>query len=185
MKPRDRRALLIGSAALGLLLLVRAVPAARAAARDAANELDNTRGLLARAEALLLRAPALPDTLAARNARLVSLAPLLLEGASAAEAGAALAALLDGWAATRKVAVQRIQPGPPEPVPPFVRVAVAFEGESDLAGIAGLVAAIESTPQLLSVARLDIDAEPGNDGVQRLRIHLVVHGWALDRSTTP
>lgn len=179
MTKRERRVLWIGGMVVTLGLGVRVAPSLWAAARSRPVTLAQTVALVARGEALLETAGALPDTLGARNARLVALAPRLLDGDTPAAVTASLSTLIDGWARLFGLTVSRLTPGADSLAGRFVRVEVRVQAEGDLEGFTRLVHAVETSPQLLSLTRFAVASEGTAEPVQRLRIEFAVQGWGL------
>ena len=139
---------------------------------------------LERAEAAIAAHPVVRDSLAARARRLVALAPRLLDGATPAEAGASLAALVTGAAATRQVRIVRQEVRPDSAASLFQRVVMRLEAEGDIAGIGGWLAELEEGTSLIRVRSLAVTAlEPAaaSSQTERLRADLVVEGWAMNR----
>src|SRR5437763_13515071 len=91
MTRRDRRALLLGSFAVAVAVLVlRVVPWAVRRANGGYATLRERSALLARTRDEMASLPMLRDSAATLSQALVALAPQLLSGSSAAEAGADL-----------------------------------------------------------------------------------------------
>ena len=90
MTARERRVLWVGGLVVALGLGVRVAPSAWGGVRSRSEALVRTLDLVARGEALLREAGTLPDTLGVRNARLVALAPTLLDGETPAAVTASL-----------------------------------------------------------------------------------------------
>lgn len=181
---RDRRTLLLGGAVVALVLLAfRGVPAWRrwdADARASGTELVTAT---ARAQADVRSLPALADSVAAREKRLVALAPLVLDGSTPAAAGASLASLVSGAAARANVALGTVQLQPDTATTgTFVGVTVRGDATGDLPGIARMLALLEGGPELLAVREVSItQPEPGGpaDRVETLRLEFAVQGLAL------
>src|SRR5579862_9321310 len=114
LSSRDRRTLLVCVGVIGSLVVPsKGVPAWRDWVADAnAGALEQTRAA-ADADALVSHASALRDTLKARNARYVALAPALVAGNTAAEASATLASLVSSAASTAGVKLGVVQLRPP------------------------------------------------------------------------
>ena len=182
---RDRRTLAIGA---GIMLCAwLALRVAPWTARGVTNlRVRSTLAVLTmeRAREAVAEHPIVRESLAVRARRLVALAPRLLDGATPAEAGASLAALVGGAATMRQVRVVRQDARPDSSASVFDRVVLRIEAEGDAAGIAGWIADLEEGVKLLRVRSLAITApEPAASAGQaeRLRAELVVEAWAPGR----
>ena len=110
MSARDRRALLAGVVSIASLVAVsRVFPSWRSWRQSAYEKATAANTELARAQSLLSVSHAIDDSLAARNDRFLSLAPALLGGKSPAAAGATLAGIVSGAAATSGVRLGAVQ----------------------------------------------------------------------------
>lgn len=185
MRPRDRRALIWGAIAIaGATLLLRGVPWAsrgldrlrqRAVAQYQAAE---------RAHALLAQRAASLDSLNHVLTTVVALAPRLVEGRSAAEAGASLSSVVSLAASRHALKVVRLDPLPDSGAGAFQRAAVHAELEGDVAGVAALLKAVETSVPLLSVESLAISAvDPFSPRTapELLHIEMDVAGFYLPR----
>jgi hypothetical protein len=136
------------------------------------------------------------DTMRVRAERFVALAPALLDGTSAATAGATLASILSGAAAASDAKLGSVQVrtdtaasdssgGTPRA---FTRVAVRASLTSDVRGLSRFLLALERGPTLLSIDELSItQTEPAADGMRPeiLHVEIAVAGLALaGRGTT-
>jgi hypothetical protein len=137
------------------------------------------------ADALVAHATATRDTVVARNARYVALAPALLSGNSPAEASATLASLVSGAASAAGVklgAVQLRVPADTGARRTFVRIAVHADVTGDIRGVTTLLANLEHGAARLRVRDLTVTqpdvAAPG-DRVEALRVELTVEGLAM------
>jgi hypothetical protein len=186
MSPRDRRTLLIGGSIIGsLVVLSKGIPAWRDWVAEAkAGALEQTRAAT-EADALVAHAKSLRDTLVARNARYVALAPALVAGNTAAEASATLASLVSGAASTAGVklgAVQLRTPADTGARRAFVRVSVHADVVGDIRGVTGMLASLERGPVRLRVRDLTVtqpDAASAGDRVEALRADFTVEGLAM------
>lgn len=158
LSPRDRRAVVIGFVAIGSLVIVgRVVPAWREWKQSAVASAAEAARAAARDEVLARSARAIHDSLAARSARLASLAPTWLTGDSPASAGAGLAALVTraatGAALTLgTVDIRTDSVGHNLFVPVHVRLSVI----GDIQGVATLLAALDRGPVTMRVVSLAI-----------------------------
>jgi hypothetical protein len=189
MSQRDRRALTVGVVSILILVaLSRGLPAWSSWRHQAGEDALSTTAERARAEALLTIRRAIGDSLAARNERFVSLAPKLLSGGSPAAAGATLAGLVSGAAATTGVRLGAVQIRPDSASPnAFTRISVRADATGDVRGVTKMLSALERGPTLLAVRSLSIDQpEPAatNDHMEALRVTLVVEGLMLTPHTS-
>ncbi len=187
MTPRDRRALLAGGAVvLVAVLALRVVPAASryvAGVRLRATEQVLT---LARARAALKLAAALQDSFQVAAGELVSLAPILVAGATAAEAAANLTSELSVVADRAGLRVLELNALPDSTRGTFVPITLRGEFEGDVNGVAQFLAAVERSPVVLSVRSLNVlagDPMERTPGPERLRAELLITGWRLNRPT--
>jgi hypothetical protein len=184
---RDRRTLALGAAAVALLLLLgRGVPAWRrwdAEVRASAAEMT---GEAARAGTAVRTLPALRDSAAARRRRLAALDSALLEGESAASAGAALASLLSSAAEESGVQLGAVQVAPADSAGRgvFARVRVRADATGDLPGLLLFLRALEGGRALVSVQEWAV-TQPSAGGPaefpEALRLELAVEGLARVR----
>jgi hypothetical protein len=186
LSARDRRTLVVGGSVIAsLVVLSKGVPAWRdwvANSRAGAVE----QGRAARdADALVAHAKAMRDTLGARNARYVALAPALIAGNTPAEASATLASLVSSAASVAGVklgAVQLRAPADTGAGRTFVRIGVHADVTGDIRGVTTLLANLEHGAVRLRVRDLTVtqpDAAAPGDRVEALRAELTVEGLAM------
>jgi hypothetical protein len=186
MSARDRRMLLVGGSVIAsLIVLSKGVPAWRDWVANArAGAVEQARAA-ADADALIAHATATRDTVVARNARYVALAPALLSGNSAAEASATLASLVSSAASVAGVklgAVQLRAPADTGARRTFVRIGVHADVTGDIRGVTTLLANLEHGAVRLRVRDLTVtqpDAAAPGDRVEALRAELTVEGLAM------
>ena len=185
---RDRRTLLVGvSVVASLVVLSKGIPAWRDwVAQARAGAIEQTRAATD-ADFALAHAKAMRDTLVARNARYVALAPALIAGATPAEASATLASLVSGAASVAGVklgAVQLRAPADTGARHTFVRIGVHADVVGDIAGVTALLASLEHGAVRLRVRDFTVtqpDAASPGDRVEALRAELTVEGLAMAR----
>jgi hypothetical protein len=182
MNPRDRRALLIGGAAILAALGLKVGAVGVRVARARLDEARQAAALGARARMLVAEGPAGQRLLQERAKAIVDLAPLLLSGASGVEAAATLAGEINVLAARHRVAISRLDPVPDSTSAGFTRIEVRLQAESDLTGLYGFIHAVETGPLLLSFTDLAITAQDGAAPVERLRLEGAVRGWMVGRA---
>lgn len=193
LSARDRRALSLGGLTIvAAVLFARGVPTLRAWSDASVRSAREVVREAAHAEASVRSAAALRDTMQARSARLVALAPALLDGASLTAAGATLASLVSGAAATADAKLESAQlrtdsaarassSGAPRT---FARVSVRASLTADVRGLASFLLALERGPTLLVIDELAVtQPDPGSDGTrpEMLHVEVVVAGLALPR----
>jgi hypothetical protein len=183
---RDRRAVLIGAGVIGSLgLLARGVPAWRTWVSDARAGVVEQERAASDADGLVARAREVRDTLAARNARYVALAPALVAGRTPAAASATLASIVSTAASGAGVKLGTVQLRPVTDTGArrtFVRVGVHADMIGDVAGLTTLLASLERRPVRLRVGEITVtqpDAAAPGDRVEALRIELTIEGLAL------
>ena len=191
MSRRDRRALSLGALAIiGTLAVARGVPALR---HWSATSVASAREVVAedqRAQLSVSGARTLEDTMTARSERFVALAPALLDGKSAATAGATLASIVSGAAAASDAKLGSVQlradtatrdsSGAARRA--FTRVTVRASLTADVRGLSRFLLALERGLTLLSIDELSItQPEPGADGTrpEMLQVEIAVAGLAL------
>lgn len=189
---RNRRAISLGGTAIILVVgASRGAPAlaewshgAVQSAREVVDEAERARQAVAGRRAL-------EDTMNVRSARYLALAPVLLDGASAATAGATLASLVSGAAAASNARLGSVQvnggasrDSASDKSRTFARVSVRATLTADVRGLSGFLLALERGPTLLAIEELSVtQAEPAADRSrpEQLQVDLVVAGLALVR----
>jgi type II secretion system (T2SS) protein M len=184
--PRDRRALIVGAAAVaGAVLLLRVVPwVVRGAGRLAARA-EQQAATARRARSVLAAGPYVHDSLEEVLARIVNLAPVLVEGRSAAEAQASLAGLVSLAANRHALKVVRLDPLSDSSAGVFNRVTVHAELEGDIRGFAGIVGALETGQPLLTLSAFEAsspDPLTHPNTPEALHVALDITGYYLPRS---
>ena len=185
---RDRRALALGVAVIGgLLLTLRGVPAwwrwrseVRARAAEAIRQERTVQAVIGGFSQSL-------DTLGERVRRLQGMGSAFLAGATPTEAASMLATAVADIARSSLVRIDAIQmradsvrSGTLE----MPRVRVEAQATGDVAGLAALLQGLEKGPLLLSIQRLSVRAAavdaPANQ-TESLTIQFTVEGLALLR----
>jgi hypothetical protein len=141
-----------------------------------------------RAELSVRGARSLTDTMQARTARFLALAPALIDGTTTATAAATLASLLSGAAATAGAKLGSVQVRADDGARDssgtrsFPRVSVRASLTADVRGLAKLLVALERGPTFLNIEELAVtQPEPDADGSRPevLQVELVIGGLAL------
>lgn len=186
LSPRDRRALLLGTAALALALAVRfgLVPYVRAVA-DAHEALAREQRLLRQEQTVLARTDAYSERVERLAAGIATFAPRLLPADRTESAHAILAEAVTSAAENAPALVRRTQPLPARSVGAGLRaVSLRVAGESDLEGILTVVARLESHRRLLRID--DVSVEVATDtrtgsgrGVRALGFSFTVTGYMV------
>ncbi|MGH7629404.1 MAG: type II secretion system protein GspM [Gemmatimonadales bacterium] len=153
---RERRLLRLGAIVLTVWVVVTLGLRPYAAGRRAMGErLERERDLLARETQLLADARGFAARYAAIERATLAEAPRLFAGPDPITASSGLASYVGGQAGMHRVMVQQTESRPPEAAAPgVIRLRVDFRGMSDLEGVAGLLAALERGPKLVSVEQL-------------------------------
>lgn len=184
MTPRDRRALIVGGVVVMAAAFVLRVlpPVLRGAGRSYA-ELRERTALLGRTRAQLGSLPELRDSAGVVTQALVALAPQVLSGATAAEAGADLSGRMSLAASRAPARVDRIDLLPDSVVGGRLhrtRVHAAFE--TDVRGLIAFLRAIDSGAEVLMLDELRVMApDPGapERGPELLKVEVTVSGWYI------
>jgi hypothetical protein len=181
---RDRRILVFGfMTVMPLLVIARGFPAWRrwdlASRESAAARLQQA----AHARTIIGRARVTHDSLAARQQRFMTLAPLLLRGDTPAMAAAALVSLISTTAMGSSVRLGPVQVRPDTSTRGvFSRVAVHAEITGDVRGVSAFLSTLEQGPTLLAVRELTISQmEPGGapERAEALHVQLVAEALML------
>ena len=187
MTLRDRRALLVGGAVVaGALMVLRVLPWTVAVVGGLRERTSQQFVAASRARTVIAGAPAVRDSLARVLNAIVALASQLVDVHSAAEAQASLSALVSLAASRHGLKVARLDPLPDSPAGVFNRVMVHAELEGDVAGLAGLLRAVETSEPLLSVVSLAISAPDPYarpNAPEVLHLEIDVSGFYLPRGS--
>jgi hypothetical protein len=190
MSSRDRRALSLGTLVIAATIAgARGVPALREWSETSVASAREVVGEAERARRSAMGAGALADTMQVRSERFIALAPALLDGKSAATAGATLASIVSGAAAASDAKLGSVQLRA-DSVPDssaaarrtFTRVAVRASLTADVRGLSRFLLALERGLTLLSIDELSVtQPEPGADGTrpEMLQVEIIVAGLAL------
>jgi len=185
---RDRRAVLWGlGSIIGALVVLRGGPAGIRAVRALREAAMAQTEMLARVEDLIVREPAVRDSLGDVVRGIVALAPDLVDGETSADAQASLSALLSMVANRHGLRVVRVDPLPDSEAGVCGRVALHAELEGDLAGVTGVVEGLESGAPLLTLSNLAIDTPdpvPHPRTAEVLHVSFEVRGYYLARRGT-
>jgi Type II secretion system (T2SS), protein M subtype b len=184
LSKHDRRVLLVGLVCIAALLLAsRGIPAWRSWQSEKRAAASKLASEVARSERSVRMRRALADSLERRGARLLALAPALLNGETPAAAAGTLAGLISGAAATSGVRLGAVQVRPAATAPgAFARVAVRANAIGDVRGLVELLATLERGPTMLVVRELAVaQPEPATpaEAAEALRFEFVVEGLAL------
>jgi len=168
---------------LAAVLALRVLPWSVRRAVAAISNLHDRATLLAHAREQLAQAPLLRDSTVTITQALIGLAPKLLSGTSAVEAGADLAALLNLAAARHRAKLAQLDVLPDSTRAGRLgraRVHVVFE--TDIGGLAGLMRAIAAGDAALTVHELRIvAADPTSNRrlPEVLKVEMTTAGWYL------
>jgi len=182
MTVRDRRALVWGGVVIGAaVLLLRVLPSLIRHAGGAYTQLHERAALLARTREEMASLPTLRDSAATLSQALVRLAPQLLSGSTAAEAGSDLSGRMNLAAARAPARVERLDPVSDSAGNGrlgWVRIRAALE--TDVRGLVALIRAIDSGDEVLRLEELHVEApDPAavNRGPEILKVEVTVSGW--------
>lgn len=182
--PRDRRALMLGAIAiLAAVLLLRMVPWGMRRVIITEQNLRQRATLLGQTRLHLEGVGAMEDSIALLTRALATLAPKLLSGSTAAEAGADLAGRLNLIASRHHIKIERQDQRPDSVTAGWLRrLVVRIAVESDIRGIASLLRALAGGDAALLVEQIRIIApDPGalNTGPEVLKGEFTITGWYL------
>lgn len=168
-----RRPLLgaVAAVAVGVLALRLSVATVRELVRQGDAARDHA-ALAADARQLAAQTSALQDTLRSALTALVGSAPLLVDGQTEAEAGAALEGLVRARADGGGLAVLRLGVAPDSSAGPLRSVRVRAELEGDVRGLSKFLQGVEGDRPLLTVASLSVTSA---DPVERAGAPEVLH----------
>lgn len=187
LSTRDRRALFLGGAVVATAVLgLRVVPWAGRTLLVAHGDLRDRATLLARSRAELAQVRLLEDSAVVLARTIRGLATRVLDGGSAAEAGADLAARLNlatARAPARLVSVDQL--GDSARAGVLQRVRARASVETDVRGLATFLRAVEFGDAALSVEHVTVvSPSPGSEArvAESLHIEITVAGWFLART---
>ncbi len=192
LSPRDQRAARVGIGVTVAAVVFRLVvlPYAQAE-RDARSALQRERELFVEERALISGARGFTEAFEVLGERFLAGIPRLLPGGTTAAAQAALARRVDRLAAEGPVVLTRVEPLPVRPRDDgYVELPLQVEGESDLEGLLGLLAALESGPTLihlenLVVERRSLAGAAGYVGeAETLSFRFTTVGFSLDEDSS-
>lgn len=183
LSARDKRTLIIGGSAVGLLFgLGRGLPLLTQWQSSQIAEAATVTSDLAAARAGARLMPALRDTLHARQARLVAIDSSMLSGVTPSAAAARLASMLEDLASEAAVKVTAMQlQADSAGAGALVQVGVRLTATSDVFGLLALLRAIEGGEHVLAVKELAVtQPEPGAPAnkPESLRLDVTVVGLA-------
>ena len=165
------------------ILVGRAFPAWREWTTAGAERRERASHELARIEEAIDGAAALRDSLIARNARYLALAPGLLPGGTPGGAGASLAALVSGAAVGSGLRIGAVHVrSDTVPASVFSRVTARGDAHGDITGLTRFLAAIERGPALLVVRQASItqrDPSAPQERAEELRLEFVIEGIGI------
>lgn len=164
---RERRFLAFGLAAVALTLAWKGgVAPYLETGSELRREIRLREDLLVRERALVAAGDAHRAAADAAADRLLAMAPSLFDGSKPGVAASALAEHVQAAARASRVHLVRLDPVPAgEPEDGVAALALRVEGESDLEGLLGLLAGLESSPKLVRVDGLGVRAvRPSGSG---------------------
>lgn len=180
---RDRRAVMLGGTVLVIaFVLVRGIPLWLAMLDRAQAEAARETRALADARALVAAAPMLRDSLDARRARYLAMAPDFIASASPDAAVARLSGIVSSAASTAGVALSSLSlSADTASRSGFGRPMVRGEARGDISGLSQFPLLVEMGPPLLRVAQLTVTQPDvvGGTRAEELRITFVIDAIAL------
>jgi len=190
LEPRERWTIAAGlGVVVFAVLALRLGPAGLRLVDSQSARAEQAAWMLSRARDALASQPLAQESLAARTARLVSLAPRLFGGTTPAEAAAEVVSLVSGSALLNQVRIVRQDVSTDSTAHPFLRVRLRLEAEGDVIGVMGWIASLEEGTKLIVLERLVISAlEPGapREQPELLRTELTLSAWsAADLPSAP
>ena len=182
MTARDRRALLFDGVVVATAVLsLRLLPSLIRHAGGAYAQLHERAALLARTREEMASLPTLRDSAATLSQALVRLAPQLLSGSTAAEAGSDLSGRMNLAAARAPARIERVDPVSDSAGNGRLgRVRIRAALETDVRGLVALIRAIDSGDEVLRLEELHVEApDPAavNRGPEILKVEVTVSGW--------
>ena len=187
LSQRDRRTLVLGVCIISLLVFgARGLPALRAWEANRLAEARTAAEQLARLRAGRSMLPELRASLRAARERLASLDSTLLSGANPPAIAARLASMLEDFADENAVRITALQLRSDSLTKgQLARVAVRLTGITDVAGLAGLLRAVEGDATPLVVEELSVSqGEPAAPETkpEMLRLDVLVGAIGLVRA---
>ncbi len=179
LSARDQKVLLVGLVSCTTLVVgARGVPELLRWTHDARANAVHLGAEAERASKSVATARATHDSLVARNARYLALAPRFLAGETVAGAGGALAALVSGAATAANVRLGAVQiQADTMHQAAFTPVIVRADLTGDIRGLSAVLATLERGQAILAVRELSISqpaAAAGDDQPETLHADLVV-----------
>lgn len=186
MNPRDLRAVKLGAGAvIAMVLAFRLLPMSISATRHALEQVALQRATLNRARRDLGDLPRLEDSVRVLTRRLAALAPRVLGGTTAAAGQSELAGVVTHLAIINHARIERLDPVPDSAqAGDLARLTVDAVFETDIAGITGLLASLDSMPLAVGAEHLEISSsDPLGEsrGPEALRLEARLNAWYLVR----
>ncbi|MFL5560837.1 MAG: type II secretion system protein GspM [Gemmatimonadaceae bacterium] len=190
LSSRDRRVLAIGVLMCFTLVVgTRGVPTLLRWTRETRANATQLSDEAARAQRSVEDAARTRDSLAIRRAQYSAITPRLLEGETAAGAGAVLASLVSSIAAESNVRLGSVQiKADTAHADAFVAIRVHADVIGDVSGLATMLAALERGRTLVAVRELSLaqpDLAAGDDRPEALRGELTVEGLMANPARAP
>ncbi len=191
MRVRDRRALIVGLAIVGPILLFQGAIAPYARALGQVREqIEVERNLLRRERAMIAEAPRYPELVEQAVSLLQARRDRLFSGPEPLSAAAALVNYVGQAAREHRVLVQQSETEDADPAGPgIVTLQISVRGVSDLEGLLGFLKALEQGPKLVRVQEISIEQpqrliRPRRDE-ETLAFRAVLTGYGLSRVEAP
>ena len=172
-----------GALVVTAVFVLRVVPAVLHGASAAHATLSERADLLARTRDEMLSLPRLRDSAAVLSHALLALAPQVLSGSSAAEAGADLSGRLNLAAARAPAKLESLDALPDSLSSGRLgMVCVHAALETDVRGLVALLRSIDTGEEVLRLEELRVEApDPGMiaRGPEILKVEVTVSGWYI------
>jgi hypothetical protein len=184
VKPRDKRALLLGGAAvLSAVLILRAIPYTWHTFAEKRATLQSQAELLERSRWEIRQAPVLEDSGLVIRGKVKSLAPRILSGGQQAAALADMTSRLKSAARLHRVRVERTSLVPDSAAAGGLRrVSLRAGMEADSRGTLGLLGVLARGPVVMTPTELRITASnPSGSAAEALKVEMTIAGWYLSQ----
>lgn len=197
LRPRDRRALLLGCLALVAYATFLGIRGYASSLGQAREQLATERELLARELGMLQGADVAEERLQLAAARFATRSEAMFAAADSLAAVSELSAYLQDVARESRVHVEHVESrSSSAETSGLVTLIVALRGRSDLRGIVDFMNAVRESENLIRVEQLSISRLPGSGtrdpdaaspapDVQVLEFSALMSGYALPADPTP
>jgi hypothetical protein len=181
---RERHTMLMGALVIAGAVALRAAPAVVQREQALRDRVRSRAVIVASLGADLGRMRELEDSASGVKAALLKLAPRLVAGSTRREAEATMASLVRATAERIGASVHRTTAQPDSTtIGALQRLTVRVECDTDAEGLGQLLASLATGDPMLEVDSLRVTADAGTaaEHVERVRVELLVRGWAMRR----